>query len=70
MDDLRDISGYSKSMISKAENGLKKPSISYLYALMDKYNVNINYILTGKGKMFLEPGKEDKQQQEQNPLTT
>lgn len=70
MDDMRDISGYSKSLISSAENGLKKPSVVYLFTLLDKFNVNINYILCGEGKMFLEPdqpGKE-KKELEQIPL--
>ncbi len=53
MDQMREISGYSKSLISSAENGLKKPSVLYLYALYDRYNVSIHYILNGKGPMFL-----------------
>lgn len=53
MEQMREISGYSKSLISAAENGLKKPSVLYLYALYHRYNVNIHYIFSGEGDMFL-----------------
>ncbi len=53
IDKMHDITGFSRSLISEAENGLKKPSPIYLFALLDKFNVNINYIFTGRGKMFL-----------------
>ena len=66
MEQMRDITGYSKSLISAAENGLKKPSTIYLFAMLDKFNVNINYIFSGKGKMFMEP--EDKEKREKNEL--
>jgi transcriptional regulator with XRE-family HTH domain len=59
IDQMREISGYSKSLISSAENGLKKPSVLYLFALYDRYNVSIHYILNGKGPMFL-PLEEEK----------
>ncbi|MCP5047365.1 MAG: helix-turn-helix transcriptional regulator [bacterium] len=55
MDQMREISGYSKSLISSAENGLKKPSVLYLFALYERFNVSIHYILNGTGPMFLEP---------------
>ena len=62
MEQMRDITGYSKSLISAAENGLKKPSTIYLYAMMDKFDVNINYIFSGKGGMFLASAGEEKGQ--------
>ena len=46
--------GFSKSLIAAAEKGEKKPSAVYLYGLITQFNVNINYILTGKGEMFLD----------------
>jgi transcriptional regulator with XRE-family HTH domain len=58
MEQMRDITGYSKSLISAAEKGKKKPSTIYLFAILDKFSVNINYIFNGKGPMFLEPGEE------------
>ncbi len=45
--------GFSRSLISEAENGLKKPSSTYLFALLDLYQVNLNYIMSGRGDMFL-----------------
>jgi transcriptional regulator with XRE-family HTH domain len=45
--------GFSRSLISEAENGLKKPSSTYLFALLDLYKVNLNYIMSGRGEMFL-----------------
>ena len=53
MEQMREISGYSKSLISAAENGLKKPSALYLYAMYDHLNVNIHYIFSGEGNMSL-----------------
>lgn len=64
MERMRDITGYSKSLISAAENGLKKPSTIYLFALMDKYNVDINYIFSGRGQMFLQPPEEGDSEEE------
>ncbi len=45
--------GFSRSLISDAENGLKKPSSIYLFYLLDLFNVNINYIFKCEGSMFL-----------------
>ncbi len=53
LEKMSEVSGFSKSMISEAEHGLKKPSAIYLHALLEHFNVNINYILNGKGRMFL-----------------
>jgi transcriptional regulator with XRE-family HTH domain len=50
--------GLAKSTVSDAENGNKKPSVVYLFGLLDLYRVNINYVLTGEGEVFLEtPGE-------------
>lgn len=63
MEDMRNITGYSKSLISAAENGLKKPSVIYLYALFDKYDVNVHYIFNGEGPMFLDEPEIEKTEQ-------
>jgi transcriptional regulator with XRE-family HTH domain len=55
IDDAHRETGFSRSLISEVENGLKKPSSLYLFALLDKFNVNINYIFKGKGSMFTDP---------------
>ncbi|MCK4762099.1 MAG: helix-turn-helix transcriptional regulator [Candidatus Aminicenantes bacterium] len=45
--------GLSKSYLSELELG-KSKSCSMLYQyLADEHNVNVNYILTGRGKMFI-----------------
>jgi transcriptional regulator with XRE-family HTH domain len=53
---MHQTTGFSKSLISEAENGVKKPSSIYLFALLEKFNVNINYIFLGEGDMFLNDG--------------
>lgn len=53
LEDMYQMTGFSKSLICEAENGQKKPSSTYLFHLLDKFNVNINFIFKGKGTMFL-----------------
>ncbi len=53
LNDMFKISGFSTSIISEVENGKKIPSSIYLYALSTELNVNINYVFTGQGEMFL-----------------
>ncbi|MCP5046499.1 MAG: helix-turn-helix transcriptional regulator [bacterium] len=64
---IAQVTGFSKGLISEAENGRKKPSSVYLYGLLDQFKVNINYILTGEGRMFLDrsnaPGIDDEIQE-------
>ncbi len=43
--------GLSPSGISYMESGKKKPSSLYMFELSKKFNVNINWVLTGEGKM-------------------
>ena len=57
-EEIGKITGYSKSLISAAENGVKKPSSQYLYGLLTQFNVDANWVLTGKGDMFLD-GRND-----------
>mgnify|MGYP004517612555 CR=1 FL=1 len=42
------------STIYNYENGYSKPNVDVLNILIEKYNLNINWLLTGKGSMFLE----------------
>lgn len=51
---ISDMTGFSKSLISDIENGKKKPSSIYLHGLLSMFKVNVNYILTGKGSIFLD----------------
>lgn len=48
-----------KSYISAVENDKSKLSVDNLVKLLLNYDVNINYILGGKGEMFNPPEYED-----------
>lgn len=52
LEGMHEISGFSKSLISAAEKGQKKPSAIYLGVLLDRFDVDINFILSGEGGMF------------------
>jgi transcriptional regulator with XRE-family HTH domain len=58
LDKMHRITGFSTSLISAAENGLKKPSAIYLAALLELYHVNLNWVFTGKGPVFLPQAEE------------
>ena len=49
---MRQITGLSTAGISEMEQGLKKPSSVYMFALNTNFDVNINWVLTGAGTMF------------------
>ena len=66
LEKMQEISGFSKSLISAAEKGLKKPSAIYLFALLDRFKVDLNYIFTGKGTMFLQGVKPGQRNTGQN----
>ena len=53
------IFGAGKSYISAVENDKSKLSVDNLVKLLVNYNVNINYVLAGIGKMFIAPKFED-----------
>ncbi len=42
----------SAGFISEIEGSKKSPGIQLLYSLWRKFNININWLLTGKGNMF------------------
>ncbi|NLY90467.1 MAG: helix-turn-helix transcriptional regulator [Firmicutes bacterium] len=42
----------SQTTVSRVESGEKKPSKAFLNAMMVRYAVNPNWILTGEGAMF------------------
>lgn len=52
LDEISKKTGLSKSGISYMEIGNKKPSSVYMCELSEQFNVNINWVLTGKGSMF------------------
>jgi transcriptional regulator with XRE-family HTH domain len=48
--------GISQSNYSKYEMGLVSPGYSFLTKLYSKYSVNIHWLLTGEGSMYLDQG--------------
>ena len=51
--EMGELSGNAFTTISEMESGVIKPNTLYLSLLVSKYRVDINWILTGKGAMFL-----------------
>ena len=43
----------SPSTLSEYKKGTKKPSMDTLYKISTEYSINLNWLLTGKGEMFL-----------------
>ncbi len=54
--EMKEVSGFSIPTISDMERAKNRPNIEYLVLLANKFNVNINWILTGKGRMFSDHG--------------
>jgi len=44
----------SQSNISKYERGEMKPTLDFLINLNEKLNVNLNWVLIGKGHIFIQ----------------
>ena len=53
--EFADFFGFSRAFIGAVEKDRSKFSVEHLVKLLVSYDVNINYILAGKGEMFLEP---------------
>lgn len=53
--DLAKVLGCSPSSISNAERGNELPSPQLLVTLLRIYNVSIDWLLTGKGGMYVSP---------------
>lgn len=47
--------GMLQSQYSKYECDARKPSVEVLEKLVKQFNININYLLTGEGAMFISP---------------
>jgi hypothetical protein len=45
-------------MISETETGKNKPSPNLMLALLNIYNLNLNWLLTGEGEMFIRDQEE------------
>ncbi len=50
-----------QSTITNIEHGTTFPKISYLFYFYAKYGLNINWLITGKGDMYLGGQKDGKQ---------
>lgn len=53
LDRIHEVSGTARSYIAEFERGRKLPSAKYLLCLSEKYDVNLNYIFKGSGRMFV-----------------
>ncbi|MCK4763101.1 MAG: helix-turn-helix transcriptional regulator [Candidatus Aminicenantes bacterium] len=45
--------GLSAGFLSQIEKGQKRPSSIYLFFLLVEHKININWLFSGKGEMFL-----------------
>jgi len=50
---MSELSGFSISAIAEMENGKNNPNHDYLLLLAERFNLNLNWLFTGKGAMFL-----------------
>ena len=50
---LSETVGLTVNALAEMENGTRSPNQSYLFLLARDYHVNINWILTGQGRMFV-----------------
>ncbi|MFW9872548.1 MAG: helix-turn-helix domain-containing protein [Candidatus Thorarchaeota archaeon] len=55
--------GTHKQTISKYERGEQFPKVNMLNPWVDIFNVNLNWLLTGQGEMFLEKKQEEKKEE-------
>lgn len=46
--------GFSQSYVAEIEKGKAEPSKNILVALLSEYSIDIKWLLTGKGEMFLD----------------
>lgn len=47
--------GIAQVQYGTYERGTRKPSADILEKLVKEFNININYLLTGEGSMFITP---------------
>lgn len=51
--DFAESLGISGTFISEVESGKYKPCYDFFYNIMNHFNVNLHYLLTGQGEMFI-----------------
>ena len=52
LEELKNVSGYSVSTLSEIERDINNPNPRFLLLLIETFNVNLNWLFTGKGGMF------------------
>lgn len=57
--ELADNLGISANSINNYENGRRKPNFEFLELLLQVYNVNLNWFVSGQGEMFIGQDKAD-----------
>jgi transcriptional regulator with XRE-family HTH domain len=55
--ELAEALGYSESFLSQVEAAKTKPGYNFFKQMIERFNVNPVYLLTGQGEMFLEEEK-------------
>lgn len=45
--------GVTKQAIANVESSHSNPSIDFLSKLIENFNVNVNWLITGKGELFM-----------------
>lgn len=45
--------GVTKQAVANAESAHSLPSIKLLYRLIEKFDVNVNWLITGNGALFI-----------------
>ncbi len=59
-DELASECEMTKQAISNIENSKSMPSLNVLNILLTKYNVNLNYLISGSGELFNSEEKNQK----------
>jgi transcriptional regulator with XRE-family HTH domain len=56
--DFADKVGISISSLSEMEKGKYKPNLDFITKLSSEFNVNLYYLIFGRGDMFTDPTRE------------
>ena len=60
--------GVSPVSINNYENSRRKPNYEFLELLVQVYDVNLNWLIAGKGNMFISQNKTDLNQIDEDKL--
>ena len=62
--------GNSGTFISEVENGKYKPCYDFFYNIMAHFNVNLHYLMTGQGEMFIRDIKQPGEFEIEEPFSS